>query len=76
VNGPANERLTERDNQAPAEGAAARFLTVAEAAAVLGVSERTVYDALRTCRLRGQKIGRLWRTKRAWLDEFGFSNQP
>jgi excisionase family DNA binding protein len=59
----------------PAGAGAGRFLTVTEAAAVLGVCERTVYDALRKRRLRGQRIGRLWRTKREWLDEFGLSNQ-
>jgi excisionase family DNA binding protein len=50
------------------------YLTVTEAAVILAVSERTVYNALRANRLKGKKVGKLWRTTREWLDEFGRPN--
>lgn len=51
------------------------FLTVKEAADILSVSERTVYNALRAGALKGVRIGgRLWRTKREWLEDFGRPN--
>jgi excisionase family DNA binding protein len=52
-----------------------RYLTVEEAAALLHVSERTVYDALRSGRMEGKKVGRAWRVKRAWVEAFGRPNR-
>jgi excisionase family DNA binding protein len=51
-----------------------RFYSVEEAAAILAVCPRTIYDALRRGRIKGRKIGRLWRLKREWIDEFGCAN--
>jgi excisionase family DNA binding protein len=68
--------LTTATEKVPAAVRSAEFLTVTEAAALLNVCERTIYDALRTRRLRGRRIGRLWRTKREWLEEFGTANRP
>jgi excisionase family DNA binding protein len=74
TSGPENA-LTTAVERVPAEQTAGGFLTVSEAATLLSVCERTVYDALRVGRLRGRKIGRLWRTKREWLDDFGLPNR-
>ena len=52
-----------------------RYLTVADTADLLGVCGRTVYDALRCGRLRGQKFGRGWRVKPEWIDEWGIGNR-
>jgi len=71
MNAQLDGALTASADLAPAQPEGDRFLTVAEAAAVLNVCERTIYDALRANRLRGRRFGRLWRTKREWLDEFG-----
>jgi excisionase family DNA binding protein len=51
-----------------------RFLTVTEAAVWLAVSERTIYDALRSGRIRGIKIGRLWRIREEWIEKWGSPN--
>ena len=53
----------------------AEYLTADEAAALLKVSTRTVYNALRNGRLKGVKLGGwIWRTKREWVEEFGRPN--
>ena len=52
------------------------LLDIAQVAAYLGVSERTVYDRVRSGALPATRVGRLWRVRaadlQAWLD----SNQP
>lgn len=65
--------LTPEGEAASPEGD--RYLTVADAADQLGVCERTVYDGLRSGRLRGQKFGRVWRVKAKWIDEWGIENR-
>lgn len=45
------------------------FLTVDEAAAILKVAPNTIRDWLKSGKLKGGKIGRLWRIKRADIDE-------
>ena len=52
-----------------------RYLTVADAARLLGVCDRTVYEALRNGRLLGQKFGRVWRVKSRWIEEWGIANR-
>jgi excisionase family DNA binding protein len=52
-----------------------RYLTVADVGQLLGVCERTVYDALRSGRLKGRKFGRVWRTKMEWIDAWGIGNR-
>lgn len=49
-------------------GEAPRLLTVAQAAAALGVSEMTVYRALRSRELAGIKIGGTYRVPRAFVE--------
>lgn len=52
------------------------LLDIAQVAAYLGVSERTVYDRVRSGTIPAIRIGRLWRVRsadlQAWLD----SNRP
>lgn len=46
-----------------------RFVTVEEAAAVLGIKPRTLRDQMRRGEIAGAvKIGRIWRVSRSWLD--------
>ena len=47
-----------------------RLMTVAEVAAVLEVSERSVYRALRDGRLRGSRIGSSWRISSMAVDDW------
>ena len=75
MNAQMDRALTAPVESVPAKSQGDGFMTVAEAAALLSVCERTVYDALRGGRLRGRKIGRLWRTKRYWLEELGLPNR-
>ena len=46
------------------------YITVAEAAAALGVNESTVRRALVTNRLRGRKFAGVWQVERASIGEF------
>lgn len=49
----------------------AEYLTVTQAAQVLGVHRNTIANALRSGRLRGYKLnGTRWRIKRTDLDTF------
>jgi excisionase family DNA binding protein len=52
-----------------------RFLTLAEAAAVLRLSTRTVRNYLKRGEIRGKIIGKRWKFSRADLDAF-FENAP
>ncbi len=45
------------------------FLTVDEAAAILKVAPNTIRDWLKSGKLKGGKIGRLWRIREADIDE-------
>ena len=45
------------------------YLTVAEAAAILKVAQNTVRNWLKSGKLKGIKIERLWRIRAADLDE-------
>lgn len=47
-----------------------RLMTVTDVAAMLGVSERSVYRALRDGRLRGDRIGSTWRISAAAVDDW------
>lgn len=47
-----------------------QYLTVAEAAEILKVKHNTIRDWLKAGKLRGSKIGRLWRIRQADIDEF------
>ena len=47
-----------------------RYYTVDEIADLLGVCSRTIYNAIRSGRLMAKRIGRLWRVKKKWVDEF------
>ena len=47
-----------------------RLMTVGDVAAMLGVSERSVYRALRDGRLRGDRIGSSWRISVAAVDDW------
>jgi excisionase family DNA binding protein len=48
----------------------AKLLTASQVAEQLQVTEHTVYEWLRTGKLRGLKVGRLWRVPQASLDAF------
>lgn len=52
------------------------YLTVAEAAAILKVAQNTVRNWLKSGKLKGSKIERLWRIRAADLDEFIKSWKP
>ena len=47
-----------------------RYYTVDEIADLLGVCSRTIYNAIRAGRLKAKRLGRLWRLKRAWVEQF------
>lgn len=47
-----------------------KMLTALQVAEHLQVTEHTVYDWLRTGRLQGVKVGRLWRVSPSSLDAF------
>jgi len=47
-----------------------RLMTVAEVAAAVKLSERSVYRALRNGRLRGDRVGSSWRISSAAVDEW------
>jgi putative molybdopterin biosynthesis protein len=51
------------------------FLTIPEAAALLRIGERTVYDLARHRRIPAAKVGGQWRIRRtdldAWLERGG-----
>lgn len=46
------------------------FLAPEDAAEVLGVSRKTVREWLRRGKLRGVKVGRLWRIRESDLEAF------
>ncbi|MDZ4131564.1 MAG: helix-turn-helix domain-containing protein [Dethiobacteria bacterium] len=46
------------------------YLTVEEAAAILKVRENTVRDWLKSGKLKGHKIGRIWRLTEEAISEF------
>jgi excisionase family DNA binding protein len=48
----------------------ARILTVPQAAEQLQVCERTLYEWLRSGRIPGRKIGRMWRMSEQVLIDF------
>ena len=48
----------------------AKLLTASQVAEQLQVTEHTVYDWLRTGKLHGLKVGRLWRVSETSLDAF------
>ena len=52
-----------------------QLLTPAQVAHRLQVTEHTVYDWLRKGRLRGVKVGRLWRVSNDDLDAFLWSER-
>ncbi len=56
-----HHRLVETDD---------RYYTVDEIAELLGVCSRTIYNAIRAGRLKAKRLGRLWRLKRAWVEQF------
>jgi excisionase family DNA binding protein len=47
-----------------------RYLSVAEIAQYLGVKEDTVYKWITAKRLPAHKVGRLWKFKKAEVDEW------
>jgi len=47
-----------------------KLLTAQQVADYLQVDFRTVYALLRSGKLQGVKVGRVWRISRAALDEF------
>jgi excisionase family DNA binding protein len=57
--------MTDKD-----EPTALDFLTVNQAAKVLGVSRRTVYRLVKTRKVPTKKVGGQWRISRAHLEEF------
>jgi len=52
------------------------LLDIAQVAAYLGVSERTVYDRVRAGTLPATRVGRLWRVRAADLEAWLDSNRP
>ncbi len=63
--------------ESESEGAAGQeLLGLEQAAGVLGVSRSTLTRWLSEGRLRGMKVGRQWRFKRADLDKFGQMAHP
>ena len=44
-----------------------QVLTIDEAAKLLAVGHRTVYNLLRSGELEGKKVGKSWRTTTAWV---------
>lgn len=59
-----------------AKGGAVEFLDVEQAARIAKVHPETLREWLRTGVLQGRKFGRVWRTTREWLDEFGQRAAP
>jgi len=47
-----------------------RFYTIKEVAELLKVSDGGVRKWLKTGKLKGSKLGRIWRIKKSDLDEF------
>lgn len=47
-----------------------KYFTVTEAATILKVAPNTIRDWLKSGKLKGSKIGRLWRIHEADLDDF------
>lgn len=47
-----------------------RLLTVFEAAEMLNTTDRTVYELIRTGRLRAAKIAGKWAIRVEWLEEY------
>jgi excisionase family DNA binding protein len=51
-----------------------KYYSTEDIAEILGLKEKTVREWLRTGKLKGKKIGRLWRVKESELEEF--INEP
>jgi excisionase family DNA binding protein len=47
-----------------------KYYSTEDVAEILGFKEKTVREWLRTGKLKGKKIGRLWRVKESDLEEF------
>jgi excisionase family DNA binding protein len=56
------------DRQLPPGGTVTEFMTVAEAAALLRIGERTAYKLVRSGRLPAVKVGNQWRIERRAFD--------
>lgn len=61
---------TQTDYESLAVSFAKRSFTAAETAAILGVSESTVFELLKLGRLRSFKVGRARRISGAAIDSF------
>ena len=46
------------------------ILTIEEAAELLKISTKTVYILVRGNKLRASKVGRMWRIKKADIDDY------
>lgn len=47
-----------------------KYYSTEDVAEILGFKEKTVREWLRTGKLKGKKVGRLWRVKESYLEEF------
>ncbi len=47
-----------------------KYYSTEDVAEILGFKEKTVREWLRTGKLKGKKIGRLWRVKESDLEDF------
>ena len=47
-----------------------KYYSTEDVAEILGFKEKTVREWLRTGKLKGKKVGRLWRVKECDLEEF------
>ena len=47
-----------------------KYYSTEDIAEILGFKEKTVREWLRTGKLKGKKVGRLWRVKESDLEEF------
>lgn len=47
-----------------------KYYSTEDVAEILGFKEKTVREWLRTGKLKGKKVGRLWRIKESDLEEF------
>jgi len=47
-----------------------KYYSTEDVAEILGFKEKTVREWLRTGKLKGKKVGRLWRVKESDLEEF------
>jgi len=47
-----------------------KYYSTEDVAEILGFKEKTVREWLRTGKLKGKKVGRLWRVKESDLEDF------